>query len=485
MPKIDLPFTGGYYVSRSLPISNQQCKNLYVHINTGGGLAPESLYGTPGSNQLATTGGTGEANRGGHVKNDVPYFVNGNTLYVLNRTVDAQDVETFNTVALGTIEGDGRVSMADNGTQLCILVPGGKGYIYNEAAGTPFEEITDVDFRANGDPQQVVYIDGFFLFTTDQKKIIISALNNGLAYNALDFGTAEADPDKIVAPIVNNNQLFVGGSETFESFNNVGGSGFPFQRLEGGGFSVGVFSPFSLINVSSTFMFVGGATNEAPSVYAFTGSGFAIVSSDAINVLLEKLTAEQLENVFAMSYSEGAARFVAWVLPETTIVYDLTSKRWHERGSYDIVDDVTSEFRWRANSAIKAYSRILIGDSQDGRIGEIDLDILDEYGQNILRTISSLPFSNRGESIKVPSIELTLESGVGNATVPDPVISMDRSKDGKTFSDRRTRRAGKVGEYDHRAIWRRNGRAARLEVFRWTMSDKVKWVLIKVTANIV
>lgn len=485
MPRIDLPLTGGYYVSRSLPISNQQLKNLYVHINEGGGLAPESLYGTPGSNQLATTGGTGEANRGGHVKSDVPYFVNGNALYVLNRTVDAQDVETFNAVSLGTIEGDGRVSMADNGTQLCILVPGGAGYIYDESAGTPFEEITDGDFRANGEPQQVVYIDGFFLFTTDEKKIIISALNNGLAYNALDFGTAEADPDKIVAPIVNNNQLWVGGSETFEPFNNVGGSGFPFQRLEGGGISVGVFSPFSLINVSGTFMFIGGATNEAPSVYVFTGSDFAIVSSDAINVLLEKLTAEQLENVFGMSYSEGAARFVAWVLPETTIVYDLTSKRWHERGSYDIVDDVTSEFRWRANSAIKAYSRILIGDSQDGRIGEISLDILDEYGQNILRTISSLPFSNRGESIKVPSIELTLESGVGNATVPDPVISMDRSKDGKTFSDRRTRRAGKVGEYDHRAIWRRNGRAARLEVFRWTMSDKVKWVLIKVTANIV
>lgn len=489
MARVELPITGGYYISRSLPISAQECKNLYVHINQGGGLAEESLYGTPGANQLATSGDVTETNRGAHVKDDLPYFVNGNTLYVLNRTLDALSVEQFSFAALGTIEGEGRVSMADNGTQLCVLVPGGKGYIYNEAAGTPFQEIVDADFTANGAPQQVVYIDGFFLFTTDEKKFIVSALNDGLSYNALDFGTAEADPDKIVAPVVSRNQLFICGAETIESFQNIGGSvnvgaGFPFQRLEGGGFSIGIFSPFSLVSVSNNFMFIGGATNEAPSVYIFTGADVLVVSTDAINVLLEALTADQLENVFALTYSEGSARFVAWTLPTTTIVYDLTSKRWHERKSFDIVDDVSSEFRWRANSAIKAYGRILVGDNQDGRVGEIDLDILDEYGQNILRAIATLPFSNRGERILVPSIELTIESGVGNSTDPDPVISMDRSKNGKTFSDKRTRKAGRVGESDSRAIWRRNGRASRFEVFRWTMSDKVKWVLIKMEADI-
>jgi len=125
-----------------------------------------------------------------------------------------------------------------------------------------------------------------------------------------------------------------------------------------------------------------------------------------------------------------------------------------------------------------------VGDNIDGRIGEMSLDIFDEYGSNIIRTVSTLPFSNNSERILVPSIELTVESGVGNAESPDPVISMDRSRDGKSFSQRQIRRVGKVGEYDHRAIWRRLGRAARFEIFRWRMSDKVKWVLIKLEAEI-
>ena len=43
---------------------------------------------------------------------------------------------------------------------------------------------------------------------------------------------------------------------------------------------------------------------------------------------------------------------------------------------------------------------------------------------------------------------------------------------------------GKVGEYDKRLIWRRNGRASRFELFKFTMSDPVKPVLIQLTAEI-
>jgi hypothetical protein len=62
---------------------------------------------------------------------------------------------------------------------------------------------------------------------------------------------------------------------------------------------------------------------------------------------------------------------------------------------------------------------------------------------------------------------------------------MDRSMDGKTWSDQRLRKLGRMGEYDRRAVWRRNGRASRLEVFRFTLSDAVKPVIIQLTANIV
>ena len=85
MAKTQLPMTNGFYVSRSLPTSAQECVNMYVHVNQRGGLSERSLWGTPGINQLTTTGVAQQINRGAHEKNGIPYFVNGNTLYSLDR----------------------------------------------------------------------------------------------------------------------------------------------------------------------------------------------------------------------------------------------------------------------------------------------------------------------------------------------------------------------------------------------------------------
>ena len=90
----------------------------------------------------------------------------------VDRTVDAFGNESFNNVSLGTIPGTDRVSMADNGKQLMVLIPGGNGYIIDESAGTVFQQITDGDFTANGAPQLVVFVDSFFVVTTDTKKFI-------------------------------------------------------------------------------------------------------------------------------------------------------------------------------------------------------------------------------------------------------------------------------------------------------------------------
>ena len=484
MGKVDLPISGGFYVSRSLPLSAQLCSNLYVHINEGGGLATEVLYGTPGANQLATSGTALQINRGAHAMNGIAYFVNGNGLYRLTRTIAADGTESFATDNLGTISGSGRVSMADNGTQLCILVPGGNGYIWVEGTST-FTQITDIDFTANGNPQHVVYIDGYFLFTTDSKKFIVSALNDGLAYNALDFGSAEADPDDIVAPMVLNNVLYIFGDHTFEAFRNQGGSGFPFIRISGAVTELGLSSAFSLVRSSGVFGFIGSGEKEEPSIYTYNGSAVELISTDAIDNLLGQLTEAQIDDVFGWSYSQGGERFLGFSLPDTTIVYGIKSKKWHERKSFDTFDGVATEFKWRANSVIQAYNRILIGDSIDGRVGEIDLDLYDEYGNNIISVFATKPFSNMGNSFSVPSIELTIESGVGNSNDTNPMISMERSTDGRTFTPRRERSLGAVGEYHQRVFWRRNGRVPSHEVFKFSMSAKVKKVFMKLEADII
>lgn len=482
--RTELPITSGFYESYSLQVSNQQCKNFYAQDVERGGLAKTVLFGTPGMRELVNTGNVLQTNRGAHVKANIPYFVNGESLYRVDRAFDGT-TESFTYVLLGAIEGTERVSLADNGDQLMILVPGGKGYIYNESVSPALQEITDSDFRANGEPQYCAYIDGYFVVTTDSKKFIVSALGDGLSWNALDFGSAEADPDDIVAPIVLNNQLFIAGRETIEAFQNIGGAAFPFQRIQGFVMPKGVFAANSLIKAGDTFVFVGGGTNETASIYAFAGNSVARISTDGIDAILDSVTPEDIAESFAMYYSQSKADFACFTVSNRTFVYNFVNGKWHERTSRIVTDTETVDTRWRANSIISAYNLILVGDSQDGRIGELSRDCYCDYGTNIIREVSTMPFANQGKAFTVPYLELTMESGVGNGEDEDPKVRLSRSRDGKTFDDSRARSVGRIGEYERRCIWRRMGRVGRFEVFKFQFSAKAKPVIIKLEADIV
>lgn len=482
MPKIELPIANGYYQSESLPISNQRCVNFYPNIPQASALGSETLFGTPGITLIDTTGTIQQVNRGAHVMAGVYYFVNGNALYRVNRTVvEGEDI--FSIDSLGTITGSGRVSMADNGTELVILVPGGLGSVWNHVTETftPDINAVDPDFTANGAAQVVVFIDGYFLYTTDSKKFFISELNNALSYIATDFGSAEADPDIIRSVIVHSNQVFIFGSETVEVFaNQPSGAGFPFVRI--GGFIIpkGISSAFGVIESNNTFMFIGAGTNESPAIWELAGGGVSKVSTTAIDKELSSYTDEEVRNSFSWSYSDKGAYFVGFTFASTVFVYDVISGRWHERLSR--IDEENTD-RWRPNSINAAYGRIVVGDSKDGRIGFLDDQNYTEYDNPIIAFVTTQPFSNEGDPIFVSGIELTPEAGTGTATL-DPQVGLSWSDDGKTFNNPLYRGLGKIGEYDRRCIWRRLGRFPRLRVLKFTISDPAKRVFIKCEADI-
>jgi hypothetical protein len=387
--------------------------------------------------------------------------------------------------------------MDDNGTQLCIVVPGGKAYIFTESPDT-LAEITDGNF--DGPADNVVFIDQYFQFTkTGGKKFFNSPLGDGrglpagTAYDALDFSTAEADPDPIQGAIKFANRYYVLGTETTEQFRNIATSPAPFVRT-GGVFDKGLRAPFSLILGQNTFLFVGAGKNESPAVWAFNGNGFSKVSTTAIDNLLRKLTDAELSAIFAWTYGEAGAYFVGFQLPDTTLVYDFTAKRWHERQSINVKGQ---DIPYRAASMVEAYGRILVGDTQDGRIGEIDKELSKEYGGFIKRTLITKPFDNQGSNVSVASLEAVMETGVGrnNQTIEsigqtldvdeDPQIRLSWSDDGgRVYTDELRLGLGKVGQYQRRAIRNRLGDFNRSRVMKFVMTDPVRSTFIKLEADI-
>ena len=76
--RTQLEIANGFYVSDSLPLSAQRCINWIPIIPQAAALNQRALFDAPGLTLFGTVGGI---NRGAQEMGEVPYFVNGNTLY--------------------------------------------------------------------------------------------------------------------------------------------------------------------------------------------------------------------------------------------------------------------------------------------------------------------------------------------------------------------------------------------------------------------
>lgn len=415
----EFPIAEGFYEDASKPIASQECSNWIPQVPQTNALSQAQLIGTPGISAFADSGNT--PTRGSHVMNGLAYKVTGDTLWRVNSDTTTTD--------LGTISGTLKTSIADNGVQMCIVVPGGDAYIYTVAGG--LVTITDSDFTTTlGPSQQVVFVDGYFVhFNNDSAAstspiFFVSALKDGTSYDALDFGTAEADPDDITGIHVSRNQLYIGGGKTIEPFANIGGAGFPFQRISGGVVPKGVKAKFSMIEFDDSYAFLGGGLNEQPSVWKFTGSSGQKISTAAIDLVIQSFTDAEQQDIFCTVYGEYGGFFLNLHLKDRVFTFDSFASalsgrpKWHERKSKDRFGQLTL---WRVNGIIQAYGMTLVTDNQDGRVGVLDRDIYTEYGDSINRVFSTAPFQSEGENITVSEMELTCESGVGLGADDEPI----------------------------------------------------------------
>jgi hypothetical protein len=479
MPRLPLPLGFSFYQSESAPFSSQRCVNWIPVVAESAALNTRALFQPPGLKQLVDSSISG--NRGALSMKEVPYFVNGNSLI----SVSSAGVVTNH----GTIAGSGYVSMATNGQYMVIVAPGGNAYAYDNVALT-LTQITDPDFRTS---DTVVFKDGYFVFSSSDGAVFFnSSLNDPFNYDALDFGTAEISSDKIVSLHVNHNELFVIGLETTELFQNIGGAGFPFQRIPGANIQKGSHARFSPLEFDNTFCFVGGGLNEQTAIWKVTGSASAQkISSDAIDKEIQRFTKAEIEASFSITFARHGQFLALFTFESTriasrTFVYNATASAYMQGNIWFELQTGVYDNRWRVQSIVQAYGKLLVGDQSTGIIGEIDTDTLDYYGDEIFRSSTTAPFSENGMALFAGEFEATLQSGVG-LTVgqgSDPQIRMSFSDDGgRTFSDEFRRSIGKIGEYGHRSIWRQQGRFPVSRMIKLVVTDKVRANVIRLAAT--
>jgi len=478
--RIPIPLGSGSYENTSKPFSAQRCVNMYVAAARDLSLNDTQLIGSPGISQFSTVGN--EPSRGASVMGSLYYIVSGQKLY---------SVDEFGTVIdLGTITGTKRVSMANNGEKLCIVVPGGNSYVWNETTDT-LAQITDVDFRVS---DTVCFIDGFYVFTeTDSKIFFNSALNDPLSFDGLDFGSAELAPDNNVTCHVNSDELYILGQWTTELFQNIGGSGFPFQRVQGASYEKGCHAKHSVIDWEDDFYFLGGGKNERTTVYkAGTTSDPKNISTDSIDLAIQKFDDGEIAEAFSFTYSINGFSFVGFTIRSVnitsrTFVYNITASEFLGRSIWFEQQTGISENAWGVQSVDFVFSKFLVSDINDGKIGVLDPDLYTEYGNVILALKTLPPFYGDSNPIFMDYLELTADAGQGLVIGQgsDPQVMLDFSDDGaRTWSSEFWSPLGKIGEYFRRTVWRRLGRVPDHSIYRFKITDSFKRVLIKLSAGV-
>ena len=479
MPRVALPIPLGFYQNESLPLSSQRCINWIPTVPEGEALNNRTLMKPSGITEFSSTG-LGVC-RGAWVMKEIPYFVLGNSLISLSSTGAVTNH--------GTISGDVRVSMADNGTFLVIVVPGGAAYAYDNSNDT-LTQTTDPDFQIS---DSVTFYRGFFVFTTtDGKQLFVSNLNSPLTFDALDFGSAEGDPDRIITQIVDHDELSIIGSKTTEVFRNVGGADFPLQIIPGAFTQKGAHTKYGVVKFDNTYMFIGGGENELTAIWRQSSSSSAVkVSTDAIDNEIQKFTKDEIANAFTMTFSKKGQFFAIFSfnssrIPGKTFVYNGTASALAGFSVWFEFQSGVTDSPWRVNAIVKAYGKLLCGDAIDGRIGQLVDKVYTEYDNAVLRQAALKPMSQDGMKIFAGELEADFEAGVG-LTVgqgSNPVVMMDFSDDGgRTFSNEFKRFIGKIGEYGHETVWNRQGRFPNARTIRFTVTDPVKASLIRIAAT--
>jgi hypothetical protein len=378
--------------------------------------------------------------RGGILWDGVLYRVIGSTLY---------SISEFGTLAaIGTIAGAGQCSFAYSFDRLAIA-GGGNLYYYN---GSTLNRVTDADL---GRVDDVVFVDGYFL-TTDGEFIVQTELNDPTQVDPLKYGSSEVDPDPIKALLISRNELVAINRYTTEFFNNAGGTGFAFVRVEGAMIEKGCVGTHARCHIAQSFAFVGGGRNEPPSVY-LAGAGQAQkVATAEIERQLSAYTEDQLSGVVLESREANGHQHLLIHLPDQTLVYDVAGSAVAQQPLWFVLSSaMVGKAAYRGRRATYAYGKWIVGDAVNGNIGYLDESVSTQYGEIVGWQFECGLVYGGGRSAQIHAMELVSLQGRAPLSSRPQVFMSYSEVGGVVWSQERIVAQGQRGQYSHRLTWRR------------------------------
>jgi len=433
---------------------------MYVVLDKAG-KQPAALYGTPGK-EVHTVCGTGPIRGEFASTNGRAFTVSGLGLYEVLSNGTNTLRGTLNSFSI-----NGICTFDENGPELAIC-DGDKIYIFTYATNN-FGVVTDPDLPSVG---SVTFLGGYFIANKNASQAYyVSDLYSGTSWQPLQFASAESSPDNLSRVIRVSGQVFGLGTNTTEIFTQSGAT-FPFQKISGAQFDVGILAPYSAVPVDNSLYWIGQDSNGSGIVYRNSGYTPIRVSTEAMELIIAQAT--DPTKIRGHTYQEDGHTFVMFTgggLP-TSICFDISTKYWHKRaylnGSGFFEPDL-------ANSHMFAFGKHLVGSRLNGAIYNQSMNNYTDAGSPLCRERTYTHISEENQRIRFDNLVVGFETGVGTQTGqgfdPTCMLSVSRNE-GHSFTQWQTATIGAVGRYRTRVIFWRLG-TARTMTFRLRVTDPI------------
>ena len=443
----NIPLLSGIYATTTPDFRTAYPVNM-VPVPMATGIS--DAYLRPGDGIVSDGTGPG-VDRGGINWNGSLYRVMGTRLVRIDPTGLVQD--------FGDVGPGGLVTFDYSFDRLAIASGGRLFYL----TGGLLQQVVDPDL---GTVVDFCWVDGYFM-TTDGEFLIVTELNDPFLVLPLKYASSEADPDPVVALVKIRNEVAAINRNTIEFFDNVGGAGFPFQRIEGAQIMKGCVGTFACCVYQEQIAFLGGGRNEAPEVFLGLNAQANKISTQEIDEILATYTEAQLAGVKLEARNDRAHALLYMHLPDRTLVFDgNASKALGSLVWFVLVSTLQGFAQYRARNFVWAYDRWCVGDPSSSSFGHCVQTLSTHWGERVRWELTTPIAYNEGNGVIFNELELIALPG----SVPfgeDPLISTSYSLDGLSWSVDHTVSVGVFGARQHRIAWRRQGSMRRFRIQRF------------------
>lgn len=364
---------------------------------------------------------------------------------------------SFNRV-LGNVAGSGQVTMPFSFNTQAIITQSGEFYLYDETSG--FREVNDPDL---GDVFDGTWIDGYY-FMVDKESPIVTDILAEDSIRQLSYGSAEIDPDPIRGCDKWRNFATVFGSSTMEYYENVGGTNYPFQRVESYTIYVGIVGTRAKVKLprDAGFIILGGSRNEKVSFHFAVNGSAENISTKTVDRILDTYTEEELSTAVLEHIRDEDQDFIYAHLPKHTLIYDILSSQKLGFRQWSILKTgwaVQSNFKgyWQGINPVKmpSINEYTWGNRNNPLLSKFTKENCEQLGEQ-QEHLTFTPIIRDSKPVTIN--ELSPQTTNGNNKINRyESISIAATQDGRSYSKESFYQIGDRGARFDQIIWRRVG----------------------------